>query len=175
MGQYYECIFIDENECYYCIRPVDGAKLMEHSYVETDTMRMVENVLRPGGMCYGMRVVWAGDYADKERGKDDNLYHIEKVSLNNVAGRVEPNRLRYVVNHDKKEFVDVTKIAERPSGLHVHPLPLLTAEGNGQGGGDYFSYDPDGLIGSWARDRISMENLIPAGYAELVFSLDPNA
>jgi hypothetical protein len=52
-------------------------------------------------------------------------------------------------------------------------LPLLTAEGNGRGGGDYRG-ENENLIGSWARDIISVEMEIPDGYDELVceFSRD---
>ena len=38
-----------------------------------------------------------------------------------------------------------------------HPLPLLTANGNGRGGGDYLGSDMD-LVGSWAGDRIAVAN-----------------
>lgn len=39
----------------------------------------------------------------------------------------------------------------------IHPLPLLTAVGNGQGGGDYSGTDME-LIGSWAGDHVSWVN-----------------
>ena len=37
----------------------------------------------------------------------------------------------------------------------LHPLALLTAEGNGRGGGDYEGTNME-LIGSWSRDFISV-------------------
>ena len=51
--------------------------------------------------------------------------------------------------------------------LTIHPLPLLTAEGNGRGGGDYYGSDME-LVGTWARDVISVERQVPEGYSELV-------
>jgi hypothetical protein len=49
---------------------------------------------------------------------------------------------------------------------------LLTCEGNNRGGGD-FRGESD-LVGSWARDTISIESRkadIPKGYTELIFDL----
>jgi hypothetical protein len=47
----------------------------------------------------------------------------------------------------------------------IHPLPILTAEGNGRGGGDYYGTDAN-LAGIWARDILSIEKEIPDGYME---------
>ncbi len=41
----------------------------------------------------------------------------------------------------------------------IHPLPILTAETDGGGGGDYRGQDPLGVMGTWARDSISMEDV----------------
>ena len=70
---------------------------------------------------------------------------------------------RYIVNHSKKLFVDKEKLTS-----NIHPLPLLTCEGNGRGGGDYGGSSE--LVGSWARDVISVERLAPASsdFTELV-------
>lgn len=83
-------------------------------------------------------------------------------------------KLKYLVNHDKKQFVDKTKVPKDADGWRIHPLPLLTCEGNGRGGGDYFGEDKQGLVGSWARDIISVETKkadIPKDYTELIFDL----
>jgi hypothetical protein len=45
----------------------------------------------------------------------------------------------------------------------------LTCEGNGRGGGDYRGESP--LIGSWARDVISVSDTKPKDFEELVFDL----
>jgi hypothetical protein len=58
----------------------------------------------------------------------------------------------YIVNHTKRVYVK--------KGTGVHPLPILTAEGNGRGSGDYEGQNMD-LVGTWARDVISMENEAP--------------
>ena len=83
---------------------------------------------------------------------------------------------RYIVNHSKKMYVDKWNTDKRnahsentleyePHPL-PHPLPLLVAEGNGVGGGDYYGIDSH-LCGTWARDVISVESEIPDGYEKL--------
>jgi hypothetical protein len=68
-------------------------------------------------------------------------------------------------------YINKTKIKSIPDwkGTKIHPLPLLTCEGNGRGGGD-FRGEHD-LIGSWARDVISVEAVKPLNYKEVVFDL----
>ena len=94
-----------------------------------------------------------------------------------------PNRCKYLVNHDKKEFVDKSKTPRGTAnwmggdGWRIHPLPLLTCEGNGRGGGDFHEDENNGdlgLIGSWARNVISLESRktdIPKGFKEITFDL----
>jgi hypothetical protein len=92
---------------------------------------------------------------------------------------VAPLTAKYLVNHDKKEFVNKTKTPKDSDGWKIHPLPLLTCEGNGRGGGDFFvsTEKKQGnveLIGVWARDKISVVSKkaeIPKGFTELVFDL----
>jgi hypothetical protein len=88
---------------------------------------------------------------------------------------------RYVINTDTKEFVDTKKIPlsdvytdnkgkEWP--FQIHPLPILTCEGNGRGGGDLHKESP--LVGIWARARVTVSNLLPKaheGYKEIEFNL----
>ena len=82
-----------------------------------------------------------------------------------------PLTAKYVVNHDKKQFVDKTKVPKDAEGWQVHPLPFLTCEGNLRGGGDYFSDNGKEFVGIWARDMISVESKksnIPKDYIEIV-------
>jgi hypothetical protein len=85
---------------------------------------------------------------------------------------VAPLKAKYLVNHDKQEFVDKTKVPKDKEGWQIHPLPLLTCEGNGRGGGDFRGENK--LIGVWARNRISVvskKSDIPKGFKELVFDV----
>lgn len=176
MGQYYKCIILAEKpaegEKEYVrtfVNPHvygEGAKLVEHSYCKSKFMRTIENLLRNGGTFYKSRIVWAGDYADKEPGFETNLYaSLGEEDLGFTGAEYTYNHT-FIVNHTKKEYVVTTN--------HFHPLPILTAEGNGRGGGDYRGADED-LVGTWARHVISVEMEAPADYTMLVhnFGEDP--
>lgn len=92
---------------------------------------------------------------------------------------VAPLTAKYLVNLDKKQFVNKTKTPKDGDGWKIHPLPLLTCEGNGRGGGDFHINTEKNqgnveLIGTWARDRISVVSTkaeIPKDFTELVFDL----
>jgi len=175
MGQYYLAIILGEQQAdgkeilRLALDPLEfanGMKLTEHSYIGNDFVCAVEYMLSPNGMFYKSRVVWAGDYADNEPGTETNLFLTQKPKnlygqpmLGNYAEDVK--QFRYIVNHTTKQYVD-------KYGKYVHPLPLLTAEGNGRGGGDYSGLD-ETLVGIWARHVISVESELPSEpYEELV-------
>jgi hypothetical protein len=161
MGQYYKAVILHEGKIVAWICPGmynNGAKLTEHSYVRNQFMRAVERAIRPGGKFYKMCLVWAGDYADSEVGEDKNLYTMTEDSQL-YYNEDFMDQLPYIVNHTQKEYVVM------PARGKIHPLSLLTVEGNGRGGGDYHG---DAMVGQWARESISMEGVIPEGYTERV-------
>lgn len=200
MGQYYKPINLDKKQYVYSHDFGNGLKLMEHSYVGNEFVAVVEALIAEGGAWHGDRIVWAGDYADPEKGakkktyKDSysgeikaykpNLYNLVDDDVNPKM-RIKPcggKSYRYVINLDTKEFVDTRKVPmsdvwEDPKTgkewpFVMHPLPILTCEGNGRGGGDFHKSDP--LVGKWARQRISVSNLLPKaseGYKELEFNV----
>ena len=151
----------------------NGAKLMEHSYIGNLFVESVEFLLLDDGTdkarWSGKRIVWAGDYADPEAKEGETLYESsqEKNALTMLIEAIPPN-YHYLVNWDRQEFVDKTKCNSTHShDLKVHPLPLLTAEGNGRGGGDYHGNNIE-LVGTWARDRISVMKEPPIGFTEII-------
>lgn len=157
MGQYYLTVILAEKSDKEYIRTYldasmydNGVKLVEHSYIGNNFMNVVENLIGPNGMFYRSRLVWAGDYADNEPDSDKNLH--------NMCEGKDPFEYRgplvsypYIVNHTKKVYIEKKD--------RFHPLSLLTAEGNGRGGGDY--HGSNTMVGTWARDVISMENEAP--------------
>lgn len=184
MGQYYKpCLINEDNEVVawlYSHNYSNGLKLMEHSWLGNNFVEAVESLIIENGRFHpkenNVSLVWAGDYAEPEEGVNQNLYQLchDQEKINPVAGNL--SKFNYIVNHDKKQFVDKRKVEVEDSmkqwgDYRIHPLPLLTAEGNGQGGGDFRGEDPRGLVGSWARNRISIEKRKPRGYEELVFDL----
>lgn len=168
MGQYYTAVFLDSDGKIrawmnaYSFR--GGVKLMEHSWVGTRFMEAIEWLLSPEGYFHKSPIVWAGDYADEEEtGK--NLYHLcheqEDKNIMPSPNFFVAKEYPYIVNHTKKEFV------QKGGNDSIHPLSLLTAEGNGRGGGDYRGND-ERLVGLWARDVISVEKEVPEGYTEFI-------
>ncbi len=178
MGQYYEPAKLAANKktvlaWLYSHDYGNGLKLMEHSWVGNRFVRTVEKLLSKGGDWYKSRIVWAGDYAENCKGRKSNVYDRCKKG-NKIMPSIHTAGVgRYIVNHSKKLYVDKKAVPKCSKswnkGLQIHPLPLLTCEGNGQGGGDY--YGESKLIGIWARDIISIEYKLPTGYNELVFNV----
>lgn len=64
MGQYYKAINLDKREFLSPHKYDNGAKLMEHSYLENNLLNAVERLLSPNGSWYKTRLVWGGDYMD---------------------------------------------------------------------------------------------------------------
>jgi len=172
MGQYYYGVILDENGWIRAwMAPGFGAKLMEHSYLGGIGVGTFEWELTPEGRHHMSRVVWCGDYADAEPGLGKNLHLIcnERNDLMLTPTAVTLGEHPFLVNHTKRQFVDKSKVPKGRGGFQIHPLPLLTCEGNGRGGGDFDGTSP--LIGSWARDVISAEKTAPADFTELTFDL----
>ena len=65
MGQYYKPVSIDKMEYLYSHNFGSGLKLMEHSYIGNDFVRVVERLLSPKGAWYKTRFCWSGDYMDE--------------------------------------------------------------------------------------------------------------
>ena len=174
MGQYYRIIILADNTAARSKEVIrawtdphdygDGSKLMEHSYLFNEMLQDIETMLSPNGAFHCSRLVWAGDYAENDTGEEENLYRrCEKEARHLIPRQFYRSNCSYIVNHTKKEYIDKGAI----KGI-IHPLPLLTSEGNGAGGGDYRG-DNEYLCGSWARDMISMEYEKPEGYTERVY------
>ena len=150
----------------------NGAKLVEHSYVgnffvRAATIMLQDNTTRP--------FVWCGDYADEI---NDGLNMFDFASQNKFDEKYSKNVIGtdmdviekvldfyYIINHSKKQYVEVP-----PQG-NFHPLPLLTADGNGRGSGDYSGTEMD-KVGIWAYDIIQCGNEVPDGYTKLNVDFD---
>lgn len=161
MGQYYKIVIerTKDGKVEAYDRTIDGeytmAKLMEHSYYLNGMVNAISEKLynEPS------RIAWVGDYSEELNPK---LYDIawngekyEKLKSTDFTLNG-----RYIVNHTKKLILDCWKylvdtIAETKSEWLIHPLPLLTAIGNGMGGGDYRGKNSD-AVGTWAWDELEI-------------------
>jgi len=178
MGQYYNPSILKKNwkqaknpvkVALNCYDYGNGAKLMEHSYVGNRFVNAVEYLL--ANQYKGYPFVWVGDYADKvstNTGEHDIYDDAEHFTYNDETGSEyskkyeklrasipdEVHHYKYVVNYTKKQYCI---IPEKKEGVwQVHPLPLLTCNGNGRGGGDYRLDDE--RVGTWAFNRIGITN-----------------
>lgn len=177
MGQYYKIIILADTKykkevirAWLCPQTFgNGAKLMEHSYIDNNFVKILEYLISPIGMFYMSRIVWSGDYADNEESENENLYRIteEKENLELVTEcPVSDFYYRYIINHTQKLYIDKEKCSKNSNSYVIHPLPLLISEGNGRGGGDY-SGQNEHLCGSWSRDIISIDSTIPEEFTEI--------
>jgi len=178
MGQYYKPISIDKKQYVYSHEYDNGLKLMEHSWIGNRFVGVVEDLIAEGGAWHGDRIVWAGDYADEEKNRKSNLFSLTEKKDSKINPKPTGTKYRYVVNMDTKEFVDTKKVPlsdvwEDEKGKQwpfaIHPLPILTCEGNGRGGGDFHKEDP--LVGAWARNRVTVSKTKPKGHTEIEFNL----
>ena len=174
MGQYFHGVILNSHKKNYpnkekvkaWLSPYDygnGAKLMEHSYIGNDYVSAFEALInKENGEYAGYPIIWAGDYADEE----PNTFKKEKVnvySLCDEANKVmvtQPKHYRYVINEDKNVFIDTDKIKKDEYGYRIHPLPLLCADGNGRGGGDFWGKNQR-RVGSWKRDAVVVSDNRP--------------
>lgn len=191
MGQYYHPCRVGTKEYVYSHTFGSGLKLMEHSWMKNDFVKFVESLIAPGGKWYGSPIVWAGDYADPELDENGepiriteenetyeaNLYLMgeDKIIPEAPVKGIKLKHYRYLINETDKTFVDKNKVpGGRSAGWEdwrIHPLPLLTCEGNGRGGGDFRGEDFYNVIGSWARKVVTVADKKPKGYTEIVFDL----
>lgn len=112
----------------------------------------------------------------KEDGRTDGVPDKYKPFICNKIKPDEksvPDSFRYIVNYSKSAFIDKTKVPEYGDGYQIHPLPLMTCQGNGQGGGDYHAQGEgeENIVGSWAGDIIGIEEKVPEGFTEYEFDL----
>lgn len=177
MGQYYKAV-VETKDDINVFSPWDfgdGFKLMEHSYIGNDFVEHVSYMIYKNPS----KVYWMGDYANYDdlfdREEVQSLYGIawETENCQNDGSDLQALRVKnlFLCNHTKKLAIpmDIYYQLNLPDSYGwgvIHPLPLLTAVGNGRGGGDYHNGTNLDLVGSWAGDEISFEDDAPNDYKE---------
>lgn len=176
----------------------NGLKLMEHSYLGNDFVSAVcSQILRQPHVVawigdYSDETY--GDTYEKKLPREAFMNIFNKIcGQDRDKRKIHPDPLPgfngphsfagwYLVNHTQKVFIDLGKYAAnnkwRQSStwngkteewdMCIHPLPLLTACGNGRGGGDYHGTDMD-VIGTWAFDLIEFTDKNPEGCKEIMY------
>lgn len=178
MGQYYYPTIKKEYTLeQFCAHDYgNGLKLMEHCYFNNLFVQAVlTSLIKEQG-----RLCWLGDYAEEDDFRNVESDIVTKTMLfsYNLFSKKEddpddehlhytctrPNKKvdsMFVVNHSKREYIDLKKyqeIAPKNRNCIIHPIPLLTAAGNGRGLGDYRGSN-ESMIGYWCCDELMvMEN-----------------
>jgi hypothetical protein len=168
MGQYYRLAFKHDNEQvvfndrYIANHDYIMAKLMEHSWMKNPLMIAVAREMYKNPM----RLIWCGDYAEPEEVTDETSGEVEfdQIWCEDSTHKFYEvtNKFEYMgkwfCNHDKKLAIPLDKYIEQSTnkdGWCVCPFSLLTAIGNGRGGGDYHGVNV-GWVGDWAWKLISI-------------------
>lgn len=157
MGQYYHPIIITNKEKLEFNPHLygEGLKITEHSSFSTPMVGLVMQHIHDKKK-NSPRLVWMGDYGEVMRFGTGNTWQEARYSSNppDVPDIKKIESYRYIINLDKDEYVDLVRCREHGD---THPLPILTANGIGKGGGDYAGSHME-LVGTWAGDRLSVSN-----------------
>jgi len=167
MGQYYKPINVDDKQWVYPRDYGSGLKLLEHSWIGDNFVGAVMNLMAKGGTWFKKRIVWAGDYYgdqdteipywDQHNDDKDKICPVEFMNKKMQSKAI-------LINHTKKLYVRYDEMSKVKNEGKINPLPLLTALGNGRGGGDYRDCYPDfDKVGIWAGDSLSIEDTVPKG------------
>lgn len=179
-----------------------GLKLMEHSWIGNDFVNAVYSKILDKPRRVAWLGDYANDdYEDCKESYTQQLSFEEFMKYyNDVWGErkkeetIPPSHYTFtdlnivnhetknlfLVNHDKKEYLDLGSYIERCtvkegnwSGYCANPLPLLTACGNGRGGGDF--HDSEATIGYenvglWAFNLLELTKGPPYTYTNVNYS-----
>ena len=176
MGQYYMPIIKRGNK----LRRVyshdfgNGFKLMEHSYVGNYLVNVIANELVENPA----QLYWCGDYAEVSDFSSESMFNRiynyawnrkkkNRTTLENTKIDFDWSKDWYYINKTKKQYMKMPK-----EGDWVHsPISLLTAIGNGRGGGDY--HGPNKMVGCWAGNKVYLSETKPEkNYADITEDCD---
>lgn len=187
MGQYYKVALkigsektgIYENDSY---RKLTEFSWCNNSFSDFIASRLFKNK---------GRVAWVGDYSEI---RDDDDHDTEQKNINFLCrnGILTKGRInslyrsawqtertnkwqvvdfdfkgKFILNHDKRQFLDCDKYLQNSQdkdGWILSPLAMLTAIGNGKGGGDFYSDDSEMVdnIGIWAWNELEIVDCNPS-------------
>lgn len=200
MGQYYKPVLITSDGRFLSINSHafdNGAKLTEHSWISNDYVNAVYSLIYKSpkrvawigdyaeqeyetcGEAYTQAMPFEQfqKYYELAWGEERTELASGLFSKRDLTVLDYDTKGMFLVNHDKRVCIDMTVFIQENTtkggswdGWCMNPLPLLTACGNGRGGGDYheghIGYEN---IGIWAFECLEYTNKAPDGYAEEKF------
>lgn len=176
MGQYYIPVIKRGNK----LRRVyshdfnNGLKLLEHSYVGNCFVNVVANELVENPA----QLYWLGDYAESDDFSSVSMFNrIYKyawerkgngTTMENPRRTFDWSKDWYYINQTKKQYI---KMPKETDNWTYTPISLLTAIGNGRGGGDYGG--DNNMVGNWAGDKVYLSENKPGNqYADITERCD---
>ena len=174
MGQYYVPVIRrnDTLEKGYSYNFGNGLKLLEHSYIGNNFVNVIANeiVEKPA------KLYWVGDYSEPSDFKSEEEFNLiykfaqegNRTTIKNPDEKFAWNEDWYFISNTKKEYL----LMPKPGDFVFSPIPLLTAIGNGRGGGDYFREDMRGLAGYWAGDEVLLSKRAPKEFTDITEDAD---
>lgn len=143
-------------------------RLVAHSLTIDFEPRLVTNLMHQLYVeGWSTQLVWLGDYHQENFGCK-KLY--EKLRNNVTPYEIKSEKYikfegvgefsiekdyHYLINSEKCEYIDFKKyLIDGDLDNLFHPLPMLTADGNGKGNGDYFNQENWRDVGRWKYDTI---------------------
>ena len=200
MGQYYRAMVIDENNQMKVLSPHDfdnTAKLMEFSWCGNLFVNAVLSLIHNKKAKIAFIGDYADEPFDESESfyasvmpKESYEKYYEAAWNQDKKFKLRKYRFKkadlelldldttgtYLINHDTGKYLDIGKYIKESKVFKfgdywaAHPLPLLTACGNGFGGGGFRSgcigYDD---VGAWAFATLEYTSLIPVGYKQVHF------
>jgi hypothetical protein len=181
------------------VQPFYGSKLMEHSYLKDETMTVVEGILHKENyrLVWAGDYADPEEYDFTIDEKNILLKYLNESNNNNEVTELQTDAYnlygicgvtnndyidneiktidrkvyyRYIINHSKKKYIDKSTLSDNNNNYFIiNPLSILTADGNGRGGGDYKGYNKQ-YAGCWIKDVITVDNIIPNEYT--LFSIE---
>lgn len=141
-----------------------GLKLMEHSYYGNELTDAVSTYIYKNPT----RLYWVGDYSyDINKEVHEKVYSDDNNDfIHDIVPKFDYSST-WFVNHSQKVAIKLLEPSEIQP-FSIYPISLLTAVGNGLGGGDYRG-NAQHLVGKWAGDIVSLEDELPIGYLELPY------
>ena len=103
--------------------------------------------------------------------------HGKHLRYYNRPEEVKTRKGRFILNHDKQCYIDMVEYEKnsltcsKDEDWHFHPIPLLTAVGNGRGGGDFSGIGEDD-VGIWAGDLLEVQCARPNGYRDVTADIN---
>ena len=171
----------------------NGMKLTEHSYCGNNFVEtiMAQLLNKPGRLAWIGDYHIDGDFAElnpdlpeiiekrfyahykcfTSSGNEDCCKG-KHVRYYNKPEEVKERQGRFILNHDKKCYIDMEEYEKNSltctedDDWHFHPIPLLTAVGNGRGGGDFHGIGEED-VGCWAGDQQEVRNVKTNGYRDV--------